>query len=137
MQVPPTSSTQARPRVALVIHDLDGYGGMERAIAELIKRAADRFEFVVLSATLARELRPLVEWRRIHVPSRRMPLKFAFFFVVAALQLRHARVQLVCTVGAIVPNRTDVVSVHFSHAGFCRATGRLAPEGAAFSRRLN
>ena len=82
---------------------------MDRALAELIRRGSAEFEFVVFSATLAPELRPLVEWRAITVPRRPMPLRFTLFFLLAGLRLARERFDLVCTVGAIVPNRTDVV----------------------------
>lgn len=110
---------------------------MDRALAELIKRGSDRFEFVVFSVTLAPELRPFVEWRAIPVPRRPIPLKFVLFFLLAGVQLARERFDLVCTVGAIVPNHADVVSVHYCHTGFYRATGRLAPSDGTVARRLN
>jgi len=126
-----------RPRVALVVHGIEAYGGMDRVLSELIRRGSDEFEFVVFAVTLAHELRPLVEWRPIPVPRRPMPLRFTLFFLLAGLRLARERFDLVCTVGAIVPNRTDVVSVHFCHHGFYRATGTLAPEDASVLRRFN
>ena len=106
-------------------------------LAELIKQGSSEFEFVVFSVTLAPELRPLVEWRAIPIPLRPMPLRFTLFFLAAGLRLACERFDLVCTVGAIVPNRADVVSVHYCHHGFRQATGRLAPEDASVFRRLN
>jgi len=64
-------------------------------------------------------------------------VKFPAFFAGAGLALRRIDVDLVHTVGAIVPNRVDVASVHFCHAGHRSATGRLAPLDAPVIRRLN
>ncbi len=123
--------------MALVAHAIHDHGGMERVCAELIRRAAGRVEFVVISRDLAPDLRPLVEWRRIPVPSRPVPLKFTTFFALAALEVARAKADLVHTVGALVPNRTDLAAVHFCHAGWYRATGTLAPRDAPLPRRVN
>ncbi len=127
-----------RPRVALVAHGVHDDGGMERACAELIRHAHDEFSFTVVSAELDPALRSLVDrWVRIRVPMRPIPLKFVAFFLRAGLALRRLDVDLVHTVGAIVPNRVDVAAVHFCHAGHRASTGHLAPVGARPSRRLN
>jgi glycosyltransferase involved in cell wall biosynthesis len=133
----PALTPRARPRVALVVHAIAEYGGMDRALSELIRRGGDRFDFVVLSTTLAPRLRPLVEWRSIRVPRRPAPLKFALFFLVAGARLARERFDLVCTVGAVVPNHADVAFVHYCHAGFVQATGGLAPDDAPALRRVN
>src|SRR2546427_5372983 len=56
MRHEPLTETTARPRVALVVHAIEAFGGMDRALTELIERGSDRFEFVVFSATLTPEL---------------------------------------------------------------------------------
>ena len=71
------------------------------------------------------------------LPSKPIPLRFLLFYGLGALQLRKARTDLVHVCGAPVPNRADVASVHFCHAGFVAANGRLAAEGSTFPRRLN
>jgi glycosyltransferase involved in cell wall biosynthesis len=112
---------------------------MERAFFELIRSAAGDFRFVVISSALAEELQPFVEWRRIRVPRRPFPLGFVLFYVLGALAVSRARRpgRLVHSLGAIVPNRVDVATVQFCHAGFYSATGRLGPPGASQLRRLN
>jgi glycosyltransferase involved in cell wall biosynthesis len=130
-------SNDHRPRVALVAHRIEGHSGMDRALAELLKRGSDDFKFVVFATTLAEELRPLVEWRRVPVPRRPFTASFVSFFVLAGVRLACERFDLVCTAGAIVPNRADVATVHHCHAGFRRATGRLAPADAPLIRRVN
>jgi glycosyltransferase involved in cell wall biosynthesis len=130
-------SPSQKPRVALVAHDIDSVGGMERVCAELIRRGAGSVDFVVISTSLHPELRHLVEWHRVRAFRRPIPLKFAAFFLVAGLRLRRVHVDLVHTVGPIVPNRADLISMHFCHAGFRSRIGRLAPPGGSFLRRAN
>lgn len=126
-----------RPRVAIVAHDIHDHGGMERVFAELLRRTHEVVDYVVVSATLAPDLRPLVEWRRVPVPPRPFPLKFALFAVLAPLRLLGIRRDLVHTLGAIVPNRADMATVQFCHAGYIERCGRLAPAGATRLRRIN
>jgi glycosyltransferase involved in cell wall biosynthesis len=109
---------------------------MERVFAELVRRLRRRYELVVLSIDLAPELEDDVEWHRVRAPARPAALRFAVFFVRAGMRLRRTRRDLVHTLGAIVPNRADVASVHFCHAGFVSAVG-FAPSGAPLVRRLN
>lgn len=124
-----------RPRVALVAHDAAGHGGMESALSELIRRGSAVFDFVVFSATLDPGLKAMVTWRRVPVPPRPVSLKFPLYGLLGALRLARDRFDLVCTVGAIVPNRTDVVWVHFCHAGF---DGEVNPlEGGQDTRLRN
>lgn len=123
--------------MALVAHQIHDHGGMERACAELIRQAHGRFRFVVIAREVAPELRPLVEWHRIGVPLRPMPVLFSLFFVAGGLRLARLRVDLVHTVGALVPNRADVATIHFCHAGYRRASGALAPPDSPWLRRAN
>jgi glycosyltransferase involved in cell wall biosynthesis/GT2 family glycosyltransferase len=120
-----------------VAHDVHDEGGMERVVAELVRRLHGDFDVVVVSSTLAPDLRGLVRWERVRVPPAPFPLKFAAFFARAGWRLRRLDADLVQTVGAIVPNRVDVAAVHFCHADYRRATGTLAPAEAAPLHRLN
>jgi glycosyltransferase involved in cell wall biosynthesis/GT2 family glycosyltransferase len=125
-------------RVTLVAHDVHDRGGMERALAELIRRAGPRVAFTVVSGTLAPELRRrVVRWRRVPVPRRPFPLRYLAFHVLGGLLVGRRSGQLVHTCGAIVPNRVDVASVHQCHAGLVAATGRLTPPGLSAPRRFN
>jgi UDP-glucose:(heptosyl)LPS alpha-1,3-glucosyltransferase len=143
--IPPSPSGRSeRPTVALVAHNVHEQGGMERACAELVRRGSASYRFVVISSELASELRGLVVWERVAIPQRPFALKFLTFAVRAGLRLRRSSVDLVHTVGAIVPNRVDIAVVHFCHAGFRRKTGSLVPPGrtplrwgnSAFARLL-
>jgi glycosyltransferase involved in cell wall biosynthesis len=110
---------------------------MERAFAELIRRIHDRYDVVVFSSELGEDLRPLVEWRRVPVPRRPVPLRFGLFYLLGAARLAATDVEVVHTLGAIVPNAAQLASVHFCFAGFVNAAGRLAPSEAPLLRRLN
>ena len=123
--------------VVLVAHDVHDGGGMERACAELIRRAPHGVEFTVVSRTLAEDLRARVTWKRVPTPNRPFLVKYLVFFVAAGLRLLWTRAGLRHAVGAIVPNRIDVAAVHFCHAGYVARTGRLAPAGATPLRALN
>jgi glycosyltransferase involved in cell wall biosynthesis len=110
---------------------------MEHALAELVRGGHAEVDFVVVSATLAPELRRLVHWRRVPVPRRPFPLKFLVFFLLAGARLPRRGVDLVHTMGAIVPGVLDVASVQFCHAAFRAAEGALAPQEAPLARRIN
>jgi glycosyltransferase involved in cell wall biosynthesis/GT2 family glycosyltransferase len=128
--------SKERPRVALLAHDVHNEGGMERACLELLARASDRIDFVVVSSRLDTSVRPKVRWRRIPLPERPFPLKFAVFYLLAGLRLARERVDLVHTVGAIVPRKVDVASVHFCHAGY-QAAGSGFDLPPSTLRRIN
>ena len=121
----------------MVAHRVDDSGGMERVHAELVRRLLDRYRFTIVASNVADDLRGRVDWLRVPLPAKPIPLRFLLFYGLGALQLRRVRADLVHVCGALVPNRADVASVHFCHAGFVAASGRLAPEGSTFPRRLN
>jgi glycosyltransferase involved in cell wall biosynthesis len=125
------------PSVAIVAHGIHDAGGMERVLAELIRRIHREWRVVVVAAEMADDLRPLVDWRRVRVPRRPIPLKFLTFFVLGSLRLARARTDLVHATGAIVASRADLATVHFCHAAFREATGALAPKSASPTRRAN
>jgi glycosyltransferase involved in cell wall biosynthesis len=129
--------SKRRPRVLLVLHDLGPVGGMERACTELIRYGSSEFDFTILSGTLSDQLRRSVTWSRIPLIEHPFPLKFLLFYVAAAFRIRGYQADLVHTVGAIVPNRVDLASVHYCHVGFHRQTGRLAAHETVLLRRIN
>lgn len=133
-----SSQEHKPPTVALVAHDVHDNGGMERVCSELLRGGRDRFNFVVVSSSLAPELRPLVtRWVPVRVPARPFPLKYLMFWLRAGMVMTRLHVDLIHTVGAIIPKRADVSSVHLCHAGLLEAIGRLAPKSARPMRRLN
>ncbi len=129
---------QRRARVVLVAHGIHDGGGMERACAELIRHLHRQSALVVVACELAPDLRPLVErWIRLRVPMRPIPLKFVCFQVRAAGVVCRLPADLRHTVGAIVPNRVDVATVHVCQAGIVARMGRLAAPDAPLARRVN
>lgn len=127
-----------RPRVVLVAHNVDDDNGTGRVCAELLRHAAQEFEFTVVSAVLGEQLRPLVtKWWRVKVPDRPFALRFATFWVRASRLMRGLDVDVVHTVGAIVPQRADVSAIHFCHAGLVAAERRLVPGAGPLLRRIN
>lgn len=127
-----------KPVVALVAHGVHDHGGMERACAELIRRGSDKVDFIVVAADLAPELWPLVQrWLHVRVARRPIPLKFVLFWLFAGRALRRVDADLLHTVGAIVPNRVDIASIHFCHAGFLAANNSLAHPNTPFLRQAN
>jgi len=127
-----------RPHVALVAHGIHDHGGMEIACAELIRHLHHRVRFTVVSAELAPDLLPLIDhWARIRVPMRPIPLKFAAFFARAGLAVRRLDVDLVHTVGAIIPNRVDIAAIHHCHLGARDARRNAGPTTTSPLHRAN
>lgn len=125
-----------RPRVALVAHDVHDTGGMERSCSDLI-RGLEQVDWTVVSATLQSDLRRLVKWIPVPVPRRPFPAKFSAFWVVAGARVPRVDVDIVHTVGAIIPGRIDVASVHFCHAAFNRLSDRAGIRPSGGLRRVN
>jgi UDP-glucose:(heptosyl)LPS alpha-1,3-glucosyltransferase len=130
-------SDARRARIGIVAHGVHDDGGMERALAQLVRRIHSEFDVVVFSTELADDLRPLVTWRRIPAPARPFPMRFMLFYVLAGMRIARERLDLVHACGAIIPQRLDLASIHFCHAAFRAAAGRLAPAEASAPRRLN
>jgi glycosyltransferase involved in cell wall biosynthesis len=126
-----------RPRIVVVAHRVDDSGGMERVHAEIVRRLLDRYRFTIVASKVADDLRERVDWRRVPLPSRPVPFSFLVFYGLGAIRLWKVRADLVHVCGALVPNRADLASVHFCHAGFIAASGGLAPQGTPLVRRLN
>lgn len=99
---------------------------MERAFAKLILALYDQIDITVISSVLSPELRSHVSWHRIPVPQRPFPARFLGFFIQGWLAVHRVQVDVICTLGAIVPNKTDIVSVHYCHEGRLAAIGSLA-----------
>jgi glycosyltransferase involved in cell wall biosynthesis len=126
-----------QPTIVLVAHAAHQHGGMERVFAELIRRAHGEFRLVLVSRDLAPELRPFVEWKRVRVPRRPVPLLFGLFYVLAGLRVARTKAGVVHTLGALVPNRADIASVHFCHAGFHVRQEGGDENHVPISRRIN
>jgi glycosyltransferase involved in cell wall biosynthesis len=117
----------ARPRVTIVAHDVHDDGGMEAAVAHLIRFAHTEFDFTVITGRLADDLRPLVRWRRVRVVEKPAIVRFLAFGIWAGVTLRCTEpADIVHTLGALIPNRADLASIHYCHAAVplgARTTG--------------
>ena len=103
-------------------------------MCRIVREASDRIDFCVIAAELAPELRGLVHrWIRVRIPALPFPAESAAFWSRAGIVLRTVEVDLVHTVGAIVPNRVDVSTIQFCHAGFVANTGGFGPREARSS----
>lgn len=65
-----------RASVTIVAHGIHDAGGMERILAEQIRRMHRKRRIVVIASDVAADLQPLVDWRPLRVPRRPFPLKF-------------------------------------------------------------
>lgn len=104
--------------------------------AELIRRLSDRYRFTVIANELAHDLTELVTWKRIRLPPRGAIARELLFYIQAGMAVREARPALIHTCGAIVPNRIDLCTLHFSNLAFARQNG-LFSRSAPFLRRIN
>lgn len=125
-------SEQGRPEVILVVHDLAGGGGMETVLRRQLPELAQRVSLTVVSCSIDPELAPLVTWERVRVPTALAWLKTLSFWFVAGLRVRSlthrhqppdSRTPLLWTIGGIIPQSVDAISVHFCHAGYIDQVG--------------
>lgn len=124
-----------RPRVALVLLDAGMRHGTANAAHELIRRAHDRYQFVVISTRLLADVAPLAEFVRILAPAGPYRLRWLAFYALAGLRVALVRADLVHTFAPapLVPNRVDLATVMCSQIGFYEAEGRAPslPEAVA------
>jgi UDP-glucose:(heptosyl)LPS alpha-1,3-glucosyltransferase len=109
--------------ITIIAREVRGDGGMERAMMQTIERLLDEGWSVHLIAQVCRmESHPRLHWIRVPTPRRPFSLGFPLFVIVAGLMLalRAPRQGKVVSLGAIVPNRVDVVTVQFCQAAFAR-----------------
>lgn len=123
--------------VLVVAHDLEGGGGMERSLSELVTRAIADRPVTVVSTTCPQELRGQVTWHRVAVPRAPAPLKFVCFFVLGGWRVARCRSGVVHTAGAIIPNRVSVATVHYLHAARQRRAVLGGLRDLPLSRRMN
>ena len=126
----------ARPRVTIVAHEVHDGGGMEAAMAQLVRRATREFDVTIVAAAVDPGLRGSVRWRRVPTPAAPLALRLAVFGALAAPRVRASRADLVHTLGAIVPTRADLATVQYCHAGVPADARTAAPEVGTV-RRLN
>lgn len=123
--------------VTVVAHEVHAQGGMERAQAEVILGLLDRgWTVQVVARVCDLDPHPRLTWRRVRTPRRPFAIAYPLFAVVAMVVLALRRRGVVSALGAIVPNRVDVVVVQFCHHGF-RAAETARASRDTLPRRLN
>ncbi len=106
------------PQVTIVAHDVEGAGGMERQLRELVIGLLARgVSVTVVSRTLGLPPHERLRWRRVPGPGRPFVLAYPWFAAVASLMLLRRGAGVLHTTGAIVLNRADVCTVHYVHNG--------------------
>jgi glycosyltransferase involved in cell wall biosynthesis len=111
-----STDRRGRLRVTIVAQEVHEHGGTEGAAAQLIQRAVDTCDVTVVASHLGDDLRGRVQWRRVPAPSRPPVVRMLGFAVRAAAAVRRTPADVVHTMGAIVPNRADLATVHYCHS---------------------
>ena len=125
-----------KPRIAVILMDAGVRHGTANAVHELIRRAQDKYRFIVISTRLTEEMRPLAEFLPIPAPNGPFRLRWMIFFVLAGLRLASARADLIHTIAPapLVPNRVDLATVMCSQAAYYQAAGRAQSAGDWLAR---
>jgi glycosyltransferase involved in cell wall biosynthesis len=132
--------------VTLVAHRIGPVGGMEQMLFSLIEGLLEKgFEVRVVAARCDLPTHPRLRRFRVPAPSRPFVLAYPWFFAVGSLVTWARRRGILNTTGAVVFNRADVSTVHYSHYGshaksdVLRASrpGRLYRWNASWSARMS
>lgn len=115
--------SEAACDVTIVAHDIGSVGGMERQLAELVvglRRLGHRVTVIARTCVLppddeAASQYANVTFHHVRAPSRPVALAYPWFMVVGGLMVRRLRRGVVQATGAIVPNRVDVIAIHYCH----------------------
>jgi UDP-glucose:(heptosyl)LPS alpha-1,3-glucosyltransferase len=111
---------------------------MERQVTKLIAGlVAAQVKVTVVSRTLDLADRTGVRHLRVRCPGRPFSVGYPLFGLIAGIAVWRQRADVIHAVGAVVPNRADVVAVHLCHHGYAQAGGipRVARTGRGY--RLN
>jgi UDP-glucose:(heptosyl)LPS alpha-1,3-glucosyltransferase len=130
----PGGGFPARAReLTLVAHHVGPVGGMERVLSELALGLRDRgYHVTVIAYECDLPARAGVEFRRVRGPSRPFVLSYPWFMLAGTLAVWRWRRGVVLSVGAIVLNRVDFVSIHY-----CQQVGPATPSRSHWLFRLN
>ena len=91
---------------------------MERQLTELITGLLKHgYRVTVISRRCQLSEHPALRWIRVPVPEKPFLLGYSLFFIVGTLQVWRHRVGLLHTMGAIVWNHADLVTVQYCHHG--------------------
>jgi UDP-glucose:(heptosyl)LPS alpha-1,3-glucosyltransferase len=124
--------------VTIVVHHVGPRGGMERQVTELIAGfLAAGWEVTVIAWACDVPDHEHLRWVKVTGPYRPFVIGYPWFFARAGLALARHRRGIVHVNGALVPNRADVATVHFSHRGFSRTGAKREGSRSTVLHRLN
>jgi glycosyltransferase involved in cell wall biosynthesis len=121
-----------RLRVAYVAHSVDPHrGGMELVSARLLERIANEVELEVVAGDGLATVPAGVRRTWIPIPDRPSIARLLVFDLIASFRLARVRrrVDLIHSCGAVAHGRSDVVTMHLSHAAVVDAQGGAKPLG--------
>jgi UDP-glucose:(heptosyl)LPS alpha-1,3-glucosyltransferase len=124
----------ARAReLTLVAHHVGPVGGMERVLSQLALGLRDRgYQVTVIAYECDLPAQAGVTFRRVRGPSRPFVLSYPWFMLAGTLAVWRWRRGVVLSVGAIVLNHVDFVSIHY-----CQQVGPATPSRSNWLFRLN
>jgi UDP-glucose:(heptosyl)LPS alpha-1,3-glucosyltransferase len=124
--------------VTIVVQHVGPRGGMERQLTELIKGyLAAGWQVTVIARECDVEPHRRLRWIRIRGPYRPFAIGYPWFFIRASLALARHRRGVVHVNGALVANRADLATIHFSHRGFRRTGSARSGSRDTLLHRLN
>ncbi|WP_017471978.1 glycosyltransferase family 4 protein [Amphibacillus jilinensis] len=106
-----------KKKLAIVAHNINNKGGMEKHLLEMIKRLKYDYAITVIATELDCDCED-VKFMRIPISQRPVFLKSILFMIIVSVILTFKKFDLVHTTGAIVLNRVDVSTVHFCHKAY-------------------
>jgi UDP-glucose:(heptosyl)LPS alpha-1,3-glucosyltransferase len=129
-EVRPAATARA---LTLVAHHVGPVGGMERVLSELALGLRDRGYAVTIIAYEC-DLPPDagITFHRVRGPSRPFVLSYPWFMLAGTIAVRRWRRGLVESVGAIILNKVDIVSIHY-----CQQVGPATPSRSNLLFRAN
>jgi glycosyltransferase involved in cell wall biosynthesis len=126
-------------KITVVAQEVRLDGGMERAMMETLVGLLDLgWQVRLLARVCELDSHPGLNWTRVRTPRRPFAVAFPLFALVSGLLIVATRRTrgVIVTLGAIIPNRVDVVTVQFCHAAFARQ-GISRPSRDSFIHRLH
>jgi glycosyltransferase involved in cell wall biosynthesis len=142
----PLPAGPAGVQVTLVAHRIGPVGGMEQMLFALIEGLlAEGFEVRVVAGRCDLPAHPRLRWFRVLGPARPFVIAYPWFFLLGSLVTWARRRGILNTTGAVVFNRADVSTVHYSHYGSRAKSdvlrtsrpGRLYRLNARWSERMS
>jgi UDP-glucose:(heptosyl)LPS alpha-1,3-glucosyltransferase len=124
--------------VTIVVQHVGPRGGMERQVTELVKGyLAAGWQVTVIARVCDIDADPALRWIPIRGPYRPFVLGYPWFFLMASLAVLRHRRGIVHVNGALIANRADVATIHFSHRGFRRTAAKRGGARATAAHALN